>query len=367
MLALDMDIEADLGIDSIKRVEILATLEEKMPGLPAIPPDTLGTLKTLGQITAFLKKKDPGISACRPDCPQQTATTPFPSAGSLYPERRILSAVQTGFTPAARLPLAKDRPVIITDDGSGLSRRIADEVISWGIEAIVASVDQMLSEAFVIRPSGMIILAPAADSSNLDQDETDAVFLKKAFLLSRRFGKDIMDAATNGGGLFASITCLDGAFGLLGKGCRPVPGGLAGLVKTAAIEWQEVVCRAIDLSPDWRDFDRLATAIGAALRSENTDGGIEIGLCPDLPVNTGYRLNLEPALCPEGSISLDHRDVVVITGGARGVTAQAAMALAETCRPALILLGRSPAPVPEPEWLVLAHEPSEMKQAYPPA
>ena len=59
MLALDMDIEADLGIDSIKRVEILATLEEKMPGLPAILPDTLGTLKTLGQIASFLKKKIP--------------------------------------------------------------------------------------------------------------------------------------------------------------------------------------------------------------------------------------------------------------------------------------------------------------------
>jgi hypothetical protein len=30
MLGLDMDIEAELGIDSIKRVEILSTLEEKM-------------------------------------------------------------------------------------------------------------------------------------------------------------------------------------------------------------------------------------------------------------------------------------------------------------------------------------------------
>ena len=174
----------------------------------------------------------------------------------------------------------------------------------------------------------------------------------------------MMDAATNGGALFASITCLDGAFGLLGKGIdRPVPGGLAGLVKTAAIEWPEVVCRAIDISPDWRDFDRLATAIGAALRSEDTDGGIEIGLCPDLPANTGYRLNLEPASCPEESVPLNHQDVVVITGGARGVTAQAAIALAEACRPALILLGRSPAPVPEPEWLAHVHAPSEMKQA----
>jgi polyketide-type polyunsaturated fatty acid synthase PfaA len=34
MLGLDMDIEAELGIDSIKRVEILSALEEKMPDLP---------------------------------------------------------------------------------------------------------------------------------------------------------------------------------------------------------------------------------------------------------------------------------------------------------------------------------------------
>ncbi|MFV9645559.1 MAG: beta-ketoacyl synthase N-terminal-like domain-containing protein, partial [Desulfobacterales bacterium] len=36
MLNLDMDIEADLGIDSIKRVEILSTIEEKMPDLPSV-------------------------------------------------------------------------------------------------------------------------------------------------------------------------------------------------------------------------------------------------------------------------------------------------------------------------------------------
>ena len=364
MLALDMDIEADLGIDSIKRVEILATLEEKMPGLPAIPPDILGTLKTLGQITAFLKKKDPAMTATRPDCLLQTVITPIPPADSRYPERRILSAVPARFSPAARLRLAKNRPVIITDDGAGLSRRVADEIISWGIEAIVASVDQMLTEAFAVHPSGLILVAPVADSATRDPDETDAVFLKKAFLLSRRFGKDIMDAATAGGSLFASITGLDGAFGLLGKGiARPVPGGLAGLVKTAAVEWQEVVCRAIDISPDWQDIDLLATAIGAALRSGNADSGIEIGLCPELPASTGYRLNLDPAPSPESSAALNHQDVVVVTGGARGVTAQAVIALAEACHPALILLGRSPAPVPEPEWLATVHQPAEMKQA----
>ena len=57
MLGMDMDIEADLGIDSIKRVEILSSLEEKIPGLPSVSPDVMGTLKTLGLIVKHLTQK----------------------------------------------------------------------------------------------------------------------------------------------------------------------------------------------------------------------------------------------------------------------------------------------------------------------
>jgi acyl transferase domain-containing protein/NAD(P)-dependent dehydrogenase (short-subunit alcohol dehydrogenase family)/acyl carrier protein len=363
MLALDMDIEADLGIDSIKRVEILATLEEKMPGLPPIPPDTLGTLKTLGQISHFLKKKDATKLTAGQNTSRQPQTPPLPPADIYCPQRQILSAVQTDLTPGAWLLTATDQPIIITDDGADLSRKIAEAIVSEGMKAVVASADELLSETFVIRPAGLILVAPAPDSSLHNQDETDTVFLKKAFLLAKRFGKDILDAATSGGGLLASITCLDGAFGLLGKCSRPVPGGLAGLIKTAAIEWPAVVCRAIDVSPDWQAAGRLASEIHAALRSEDPENRIEIGLCPNLPSHMAYRLKLDSASYPVGSTRLDSQDVVVITGGARGVTARAAVALAEACRPTLVLLGRSPAPVPEPDWLSPAREPSEMKQA----
>ncbi|OQX12980.1 MAG: hypothetical protein BWK80_43230, partial [Desulfobacteraceae bacterium IS3] len=54
MISPDMDIESDLGIDSIKRVEILSTLEERMPGLPSVSPEMMGTLRTLRQIVEFL-------------------------------------------------------------------------------------------------------------------------------------------------------------------------------------------------------------------------------------------------------------------------------------------------------------------------
>ena len=50
VLELDMDMEADLGIDSIKRVEILSAFEEKMPGLASVSPDVIGEMNTLGQI-----------------------------------------------------------------------------------------------------------------------------------------------------------------------------------------------------------------------------------------------------------------------------------------------------------------------------
>ncbi len=77
MLGLDMDIEAELGIDSIKRVEILSALEEKIPGLPAVSPEIMGTLKTLGQISEYLS----GSSSPEPSREQygngQTATHPL--------------------------------------------------------------------------------------------------------------------------------------------------------------------------------------------------------------------------------------------------------------------------------------------------
>src|SRR5204862_6364597 len=54
MLNPDMGLDADLGIDSIKRVEILSALQEHLPEAPTVKPEHLATLHTLGQIAEFL-------------------------------------------------------------------------------------------------------------------------------------------------------------------------------------------------------------------------------------------------------------------------------------------------------------------------
>jgi len=66
MLELGMDMEADLGIDSIKRVEILNGIQEKLPDMPAVNPEELAELRTLGQIVDRMLAGEPPESAQSP-------------------------------------------------------------------------------------------------------------------------------------------------------------------------------------------------------------------------------------------------------------------------------------------------------------
>jgi acyl carrier protein len=59
MLELDMDMEADLGIDSIKRVEILGALQDEYPGMAEVDTDTLTELHTLQQIIDYIDIREP--------------------------------------------------------------------------------------------------------------------------------------------------------------------------------------------------------------------------------------------------------------------------------------------------------------------
>jgi acyl carrier protein len=54
MLEMEMDLEADLGIDSIKKVEILGALQEKLSNL-SVPAEELAEQRTLGQILQVLQ------------------------------------------------------------------------------------------------------------------------------------------------------------------------------------------------------------------------------------------------------------------------------------------------------------------------
>jgi len=123
----------------------------------------------------------------------------------------------------------------------------------------------------------------------------------------------------------------------------PGRGGLAGLLKTAAHELPEVRVKVVDVN-----LQHGPVLAARAILQELTAG--------DNLIEIGYqgltRRTLSMALSPlvsngASAPALSSQSVILITGGARGITAQAAEELALRYQPTLVIVGRSPAPAPE--------------------
>ena len=54
---MEMELEADLGIDSIKRVEILSSMNDLAPGLPEVDIAVMAKLSTLGQVVDYMNRQ----------------------------------------------------------------------------------------------------------------------------------------------------------------------------------------------------------------------------------------------------------------------------------------------------------------------
>ncbi|MGV3639105.1 MAG: acyltransferase domain-containing protein, partial [Adhaeribacter sp.] len=66
ILDLDTDLESGLGIDSIKRVEILSALQAQFPALKGADTARLAAMNTLGEILAFAKASEPAPTPATP-------------------------------------------------------------------------------------------------------------------------------------------------------------------------------------------------------------------------------------------------------------------------------------------------------------
>jgi acyl transferase domain-containing protein len=340
MLELDMALDADLGIDSIKRVEILSVLQERLPAAPAIRPEHLGTLQTVGQIVDFLASV-----AGAPAAPVVQATVVAAEEGGEGVSRKVLKAVPlpaSSKREALALPAAS--VVGVTDDGSELAGAICRELTLLGYTPLLLAMDQPLPSQL----GALLLLAPASGADDL--------FLRQAFELVQAAAMPLQAVSAPA---LLTVSRLNGYFGLLpGDSLHdPLSGGLAGLCKTAGHEWPQVACKALDLAAGLP-----AAAAAQAIVSELfLVGPGEVGIS----AHGLHSLKLtEVPLAESAAVPpLQSGDLVVISGGARGVTAEVAIDLAVATQATLLLLGRSPAPQEEPVWLQGLTGEAEIKRA----
>jgi NAD(P)-dependent dehydrogenase (short-subunit alcohol dehydrogenase family) len=215
--------------------------------------------------------------------------------------------------------------------------------------------------------SGLIHLAslrggrqPATDatqnSKSLDREA------KGLFLLAKEVADDLQEAAGQGGGCLIAATSMGGSFGIDGRRANlayPAQGAVAGLVKTLAREWPGVRARVVDLDVGQaiaRNARRLV------LEATTNDDWAEVGY------HDNRRIRLQPVSSPwtrpTGKLDLRPGEPIVISGGARGISALVAKELARRYQPTLLLLGTTPLP-PDVEDPTLAqiHDSAALKAA----
>jgi len=373
MLELPMDMEADLGIDSIKRVEILAAVEGRMPEMPTVQPEYMGSLRTLAQIVDYCvgesnqaNASDAAIndgtqSASKvADASDTTASDDDDSSSQSTedydPRRRVVHAVSIAAPQKAALPLAADAEVWVTDDGNGLSKALVAALEARGHAARLVSLDPNFA-AGDSRVGGLIVVAPQTLAADGLWSASSESFLKNAFAMTQALGDSLLKCSADGGAILATVSRMDGRFGLAGGDFDSVLGGLPGLPKTAMREWQQVTCRAFDVAAPIGDVTKVADQL---LNGFGKSAPIEIGVADD---GGWISLDVEQATAGDGQPALRAGDTLLVTGGARGVTAECAVALAQRFQPRLVLMGRTAIDVDEPEWLAGLSDEREIKQA----
>jgi NAD(P)-dependent dehydrogenase (short-subunit alcohol dehydrogenase family)/acyl carrier protein len=345
MLGAEMDIESDLGIDSIKRVEILSALEEKMPHLPKVTPDMMGTLKTIGQIIEYLGKEPRNTPSSEPESQQQAKIHVVQNPIEEKIDRQIIRIQSMPKPEPSPSSFPKDHFVGVVGGFNGLESELIQTFKNNGVQArYLKHVDELTSD---VRMAGLILIAPME--------------AQEAFRWASACAPLLQHKAQHGSTFFTTISALDGAFGFSGRQIDdPSQGGLAGLAKTAAIEWSGVNCKALDIDPYWEDIPAVARAVCESILFADPETPIEVGIGPDGLIC----LKLDSVSAEENrTIQLSAKDVVIVTGGARGVTAAASKALASQTPCTLVLMGRSPAPEPEPQWLTNLSSEGDIKQA----
>ena len=404
MLGLDLNIEADLGIDSIKRVEILGALQRTYLsgyGETQMAMEELTKIKTLRGIIDYISnsfQSQPDMKADRATLHRQevahTQTFSEVSTDIAEVSRCLLTTVNAPFSNRP-LKLTPDSVFIITDDEQGIASTLSDKLRNLGGHVILVRMGNKTTETetnlyttdltnptavhdliTLIRKkggsiTGIIHLLPLKKGISFEEMDMknwrDRIRLevKSLFYLTKAAGQDLKRAAETGGGWLIAATGMGCAFNNNTKEFVPFSpdqGGIAGLIKTLTLEWPRVCCKVIHLGKE----EKQNPAIADNLLCEMTGNSKQA----EVIYRDSHRFILKPRkVLPDqnapDNLTIDSNSVILITGGAKGITAEVACELAKLYQPTLVLVGRAPLPAPhEPPETARLTSPQDLKAAF---
>ncbi|MEU2155180.1 SDR family NAD(P)-dependent oxidoreductase [Streptomyces sp. NPDC019396] len=361
-----LDLEADLSIDSIKRTEIVGELAARLVAAGAVAVDVAtlddaamedlakartadalaGRIAALATASAGDAPADrPSSSAVAADSTADagtavTGTQDTASFAVAAPKRFVLRPAplpETTEPDAARL--TGRRFALIGDgdgDRAGVAAALAQRLTDAGATAVGFPAGHLLTDQDGTL-DGVVLLDPLAESG--------LPVLPGSF-------PSIKAALRARPGTLIAVRYADE--GRTGERAA----GLGGLFRSIAREYPDTAASVIDLLPDGLPgpggpastaaavLEELAAPSGApaVLRGRAGRSVAELAEAPFGPLGLRGAGPAGEGAAEAEAIGLDRNAVVLLTGGARGITAACAAALARACGCRIELLGRTPAP-----------------------
>ncbi|MBV1883039.1 MAG: SDR family NAD(P)-dependent oxidoreductase [Pseudomonadales bacterium] len=292
------------------------------------------------------------------------------------------------------LPIADNRSCIITDDGSVLTAELADALsrIGHGVVVlrfpldVVAERSQLgegiaqvelqnmeedhLTEVLnaIHQELGQVSNFVHLDSDyqigdldGLDFSERKKLVLRHVFLMAKHLKVSLNELSEVNGtaarNSFITVAHLDGRLGYGDGKFSAVGGGYFGLTKTMNLEWPSVYCRAIDIHRDIEGANAAAIVLAEMLAADTTH--VEVGYTKEGRAT----LEANPVTTIDAAGNhIDKNSVFLVSGGAKGVTSQCAIKLAQAHQCQFILLGRSEFTGEDPAWAAGCDDETELKK-----
>ena len=380
MLDLDLDLEADLGIDTVKQAEMFAAVRAAY-NIPRDENLKLRDFPTLAHVIQFARDRQPkalpaeetATSTPEPALKPDNAAAPGPvttvAKGNQQP-RPLPASFDAANRIPRRVPVPVLRPslasckstsvklgtgsrVVVMPDKSGIADALVKDLETRGVIVLrienvpdASSLENCLKKWMEAGPIQGVYWLPALDSElpfgamDITQwHEAVRIRLKSFYVTMRTLYQQIAAPGT----FLVSATRLGGQHGYDPAGATaPLGGAVSGFTKTYKRERIDVLVKVVDFESEGNASEVAAILVDETLRDP---GAVEIGY------KHGSRwtiaLEEQPAIDGQPGLKLDKDSVFLVTGAAGSIVSAITTDLASASGGTFYLLDLVPKPDPE--------------------
>jgi NAD(P)-dependent dehydrogenase (short-subunit alcohol dehydrogenase family) len=365
LLEPDLDLEADLGVDTVKQAEVFAAVRGHYQ-LVRDPNLKLRDFPTLRHVAGWVRQRA-GASAAAADratVAEASSAAAMPAPAVVRGDLRAVDALPRrlpvpSLRPAAAacLPtgvlLAGARVVVMADEG-GVAKALTKQLGKAGASALVlpaavagAELQARLAQWQQDGPIAGVYWLPALDAEG-DLAELDAAAWHEALRRRVKSLYSTMRQLYDGSTFLVVATRLGGCHGYDAAGAtQPLGGAVVGFAKSYRKERPDALVKAVDMAVDAKASEVAEQLIEETL---SDPGCVEIGRLGARRFGVAFIEAPFPALGDDGQpvpgagLALGRETVFVVSGAAGSIVSAITADLAMASGGIFHLLDLTPAP-----------------------